>query len=165
MIVLHFVQPCAGESCSRKTRSWLRLRRYYMLCVVKSVLETGKSNAWLLDRGKVICATITLCLQCVCDYIFNHVVCFLSSCKTFPDVLCRRKSICVTSKLVLIVQSRVLLPYLLNAPWTPLSVLSVFIASLHGFFSDPSALNHGVSLVLSLLLQYEMRIFLVSLSS
>lgn len=69
------------------------------------------------------------------------------------------------SKLVLIVQCRVLLPYLLNVPWTLLSVLSFFISSLHGLFSDPSALNHGVSLVLSLLLQYEMRIFLVSLSS
>lgn len=123
---------CTGESCSRKTHGWLGLRSYDMLCAVKSVLETGKSNAWLWDGTKLHVQQCLCAFGGVCDYIFNHVMCFLS-------FLLQDLSWCVVQKERYLCQEQACSYCSVPSPialFTERSLDSAVCFELHNFFSS-----------------------------
>lgn len=133
---------------------------------MKSVLEAGKPHTHLFDSANVTCTTISLCLLCICDHIFNHIEYFF----LFFSPLQTLSSVGVQNGRYLLNEQAfsycsVLSPQSLFAEHSSNSAMGMeFLNFTLWVFSDLIGLNQCLSLVLNLFLQREMRILLVSLS-
>lgn len=123
---------CTGESCSRKTPRLARAEELWHAVYGKICSRDWKNKCLTMRWGKVTCATMPLCLRCVCDYIFNHVMCFLS-------FLLQDLSWCVVQKERYLCQEQACSYCSVPSPialFTEHSLDSAVCFELHNFFSS-----------------------------